>query len=110
MNTKFSYLYRDGSNYKSFNEVIISGSLTLANIVLYLYEQNLFIPSEIGLPDLQEPFISIEDHIWHEIDSVSPTFDEPTIELDAKTLIMRFRTARRKNWNQCQVLRRKGYI
>jgi len=42
MNTKLTYLYRDGSNYKQWDEVIVAGSLDRDAIIRCLWEGNFF--------------------------------------------------------------------
>ncbi|NQZ60199.1 MAG: hypothetical protein HRT88_22340 [Lentisphaeraceae bacterium] len=53
-NSKIYYLYRDAANYKAFNEVIIAGPLQLEDLTPYFHDHHFFIPSEIGLEDLQQ--------------------------------------------------------
>lgn len=73
MNSKFSYLYRDASNYKQFGYVVFSGEYAEQDKTLLLdnlHEGDFFIPEDVGLQPLQEKFesVSIDDHPWHEID------------------------------------------
>ena len=85
MNTVFSYMYRDASNYKEFEEVVFAGTLTAEEkeALKNLIEDNGdgFIPHQIGLENLQHSMVSFpseDDHIWHEFDSVEDTDREPT--------------------------------
>lgn len=64
-NTKFTYLYRDGSNYKVDASVIFSGAITLGDRDRLLggmmtpADEDLWgviIPGQVGLPDLQNRF------------------------------------------------------
>jgi hypothetical protein len=110
MNTKFVYLYRDACNYKTYNEVIISGSVGFEEIQPYLRDETFFIPSEVGLTDLQDDVFSIYDHIWHEINSIQATDSDPTVDLRAVSLIAKFKLAHRNNWNEYVVFERKGLI
>jgi hypothetical protein len=66
MNTKFNYLYRDAWNYKKFHSIILHGVIKLEQIEPFLRDQCFFIPSEVGLPDLQEEVFKTYDHIWEE--------------------------------------------
>ena len=110
MNTKFSYLYRNASNYKKFNDVVINGALNLDDIEPYLKDGTFFIPSEVGLDDLQnDPFTS-EDHIWHEIEEIESTIDQSTVELNYSTLIKNFKKAHSNDWNEYKVFKRKGLV
>jgi hypothetical protein len=110
MNTKFSYLYRDACNYKTYNEVIIAGLLELKQIQHYLKDKTFFVPSEVGLPDLQESVFTIDDHIWHEIDSIRPTTEKPTTSVHADVLRTQFKKAHQNGWNEYAVFERKGLI
>lgn len=76
---KFVYLYRDGANYKSWNDVIfenpdklilneIEGSLNISFL-----PDKLFIANQISVPEI---FLFLEgsltrfDHCYHEFDHV----------------------------------------
>ncbi len=110
MNTCFSYLYRDASNYKKYSEVILSGSLKFEQILPFLKDRIFFIPSEIGLDDLQGDEWSSDDHIWHEIESIQLTANRPTINIDAKQLLKRFKATFKNEWNEYAVMKRKGIL
>jgi len=110
MNARFSYLYRDGCNYKKYHEVIVAGLLEVEQIQPYLKDETFFVPSEVGFVDLQESVFSVDDHIWHEIDSILPTNDEPTVDIHAVSLIAKFREAHQNNWNEYAVFVRKGLM
>ncbi len=110
MNTRFSYLYRDACNYKKFNDIVISGILEEKQIEFLLKDKLFFIPSEVGLPDLQDDVFSVDDHIWHELEKIELTDEPPTIGIDANLLIERFIVASRKNWNEYEVMSKKGII
>ena len=92
MNTIFSYLYRDASNYKLFHEEIIHGELTLEQIQPYLDQNLYFIPAVIGMKALEfEVWDQNEDHDWHEIELLTLTDKEPTIELSADEIISKLK-------------------
>ena len=110
MNTKISYLYRDASNYKTFNEVVINGILSLDDIEPYFKDGTFFIPSEVGLSDLQNNPFTSDDHIWHEIDEIKPTVELPTVQLNAPEFIEKFKKALSNGWNEYKVFKRKGLI
>ncbi|MDD2388749.1 MAG: hypothetical protein PHP23_03335 [Desulfobacterales bacterium] len=110
MNTRLSYLYRDACNYKKFNDIVISGQIKERQILLLLKDKLFFIPSEVGLPDLQDSAFTVDDHIWHELEKVELTEDLPTIEIDANLMIERFIRASLKNWNEYEVMSKKGLI
>lgn len=110
MNTKFVYLYRDACNYKTFEEVVIQGPLRLEDIKPFLRDGQFFIPSEVGLHDLQDEVFTTDDHIWHEINEIRNTEEQPTIELDASILINNFKKAFYNDWNEANVFKRKGLM
>ena len=78
-NIKFNYLYRDGSNYKSWGEVIFSNPENLPVIEVEVKLLNAFLPdkqfiaSQISIP---EKFLFADgkftkyDHCYHEFDCV----------------------------------------
>jgi len=84
-NIKFSYLYRDGGNYKNRSAVVFSNPdrLSPSNVALRLQQafmpDGLFIARQISLP---EAFLfragdpTSDDHCFHEFDSVELTADE----------------------------------
>ncbi len=44
MNTRITSLYRDGSNYKQSESIVVRGKLTFAEVEHYLDEGEYFIP------------------------------------------------------------------
>ena len=109
MNTQLEYLYHNAGNYKWFGEVVISGALKRVDIEPYLYEHQFFIPSEVGLPDLQPEKLTEEDHIWHEIVSLKETKAEPTVEISAGIFVEGFKATHAVEWNWLKVMERKGF-
>lgn len=110
MNTRFCYLYRDACNYKRFSEVVIGGVLDQKQIDPLLKDRQFFVPSEVGLDDLQDEVFTVDDHIWHEVDRLEPTDDAPTAEISAAGLVARFAEASRNLWNEGEVFKRKGLL
>jgi len=108
MNTSITYQYRDAANYKEFVTVIIRGLLSLNDIEEYLYDREFFIPSEIGLNDLQPVNLNQDDHIWHEILETSHTHDKPTVNITAKKIISGFRKSSLEGWNILEASKRIG--
>ena len=106
MNTRFEYLYRDGENYKQYGEVVIGGAFTLAELQPHLYEGQFFMPSEVGLDDLQEYPYRNCDHVWHELASAEPTSDTPTSDLSANAFLQCMKAAARARWDTDTVRRR----
>jgi len=110
MNTLFSYLYRDSCNYKKFYDVVFSGNLTIDQIEPYFKDGQFFIPSEVGLLDLQPYPFTFNDHIWHEVISLTPTHDLPTINLTGKKITQKFMSAHARDWNEYNIYERKGLV
>jgi len=108
MNTLITYQYRDASNYKEFETVITNGLLSLKDIEEYLYDKEFFVPSEIGLKDLQPENLNQDDHIWHEILEISHTHKKPTVHITAEQIIYNFRKASLEEWNIVEASRRIG--
>ena len=108
MNTQITYQYRDAANYKEFDTVIIHGQLSLSDIEEYLYDKEFFIPSEIGLKDLQPERLNQDDHIWHEMLDVSHTNEEATVNITAGKVKSNFRRASLEEWNILEVSKRLG--
>ena len=91
MNLLISYRYRDASNYKQSNTVILKGALATAQLAKL--EQKLsagdgFIPSDIDLPDLQTQFggVNGDDHVFHELVEIDTCNEAPTIKMTAEDL------------------------
>ena len=110
MNSCLTYQYRDADNYKVFRDVVLAGVLSIDDLIPYYHEHMFFIPSEVGLEDLQDQPFKPEDHIWHEIIAVNPTEEEPDCIMDAAELKRKFEIAHEAGWNEHEVFRRKGLI
>lgn len=109
-NTAISYMYRDGANYKEGERVVIAGRLTLAEVEECLDDEDGFIPGDVGLPELQERlqgFPSGDDHVWHELEEMEPTAEEPTLALTADQLREAFRQ-HKGNWKVTEAMDRLG--
>lgn len=97
-NTRIEYLYRDGANWKQHNECVVAGVIDKTNvddIVASLDEGTYFIPRAVGLPETRFPTWNEDDHSYFELDAAgfSPTNEEPTVDVDAETLVARFKAA-----------------
>jgi hypothetical protein len=96
MNTTIAYMYRDASNYKRHAEVVLAGELSEGGrqmIQAGLREGAMFIPSQVGLEDLQRSFgggLYEDDHVWHEVLSIQPTALAPTMACAAEEWAARF--------------------
>ncbi len=87
MNIKFCYLYRDGGNYKNFNEIVFANpfGITLdkieAIIINNLIDEKWFVSKEWNVPDMHFKGFAWDseiDHEWHEFEMVEETFEEST--------------------------------
>ena len=86
-NIRFHYLYRDGSNYKNWAEVIFSNpdGLSLERIAKQLsesfMEDGLFVAGQVRIPEVflaTEDQLTEDDHCFHEYAEVTGTADAPT--------------------------------
>lgn len=95
-NTRIEYLYRDASNYKTHNEVIVEGTLTksqIQNIIKTLDEGEFFLPAQVGFPEERSSDWDEQvDHPWFELHAsdFSETNDSPTSNVKAAELEARF--------------------
>ena len=83
MNIKFSYLYRDYSNYKNFNSIVFSNpnhktvSEIRRLIESLLIENQWFYASKWEVADLHfKNWDDEDDHFLHEFESVEVTIEE----------------------------------
>jgi hypothetical protein len=92
MNVKFSYLYRDGANYKQYGEVVFANPCQLnvevvSNIInSQLIDGCWFVASDWGLPELFFKEFSWDDeidHTWHEFEDI---VESNTCETDNRTI------------------------
>lgn len=110
MNTLIEYQYRDAQNYKKWNTVIVSEELCLNDLQPHLFESEFFVPSEVGMKDLQDMPFTSNDHIWHEIMKIEHTENSPDCEIKADKLVSAFKSAHSKDWSQGEVFIKKGLI
>ena len=86
MNTRISYLYRDASNYKQHNEVVVAGKFTseqIDTIIRCLSDGEYFIPKQVSLPEKRFDEVTEDDHCWFELcrGDFEDTNADPTIEM-----------------------------
>ncbi|MEX0778778.1 MAG: hypothetical protein WD491_11485 [Balneolales bacterium] len=82
-NIKFSYLYRDGGNYKQFGYIIFSRNSKEfveeleRQLRSQLIEGMNFVASDWGVPELHAyPYDEDLDHGWHEFEGLEETEEE----------------------------------
>lgn len=108
MKTIITYMYRDASNYKFYQEYVVIGTFTEAEkkeIISCLSEGLFFIPEQVGMPAARPEDINEDDHCWHEMsDDLSWTFKEAydavedTDGTSAQELLKYFKEAK-GNWD-----------
>lgn len=101
-NTHINYLYRDASNYKKHNEVIIPGTFTeeqIHTIIDCLQGGEHFIPSEVNLPEIRFEDRTEADHPWFELDEdgFEETEAKVTCHISPEDLVKLF-LERKKEW------------
>ena len=110
MNTRIDYLYRDSGNFKKYLSVVLTGEIAPDALNDYFHEGSFFIPSEVGLTDLQPNPFTTYDHIWHEIEEVAFTNNPPTVLIQAANFLSDFIIASSNSWNEKEVYSRKGLL
>lgn len=108
-NTKISYLYRDASNYKVWNEAVIPGRISYAQVRAILRNRidEFFVPSMVGLPE--KTFVDLgydeneDDHPFFEIDGYardifSYTNEAATVNISPTELAKRFEKIGPSGW------------
>lgn len=106
MNTKISYMYRDGDNYKFHYEGIVSGEISkeqVKTIISCLQDGECFIPALVGLPcDYAAGYDYDEqsDHPFCELseDGFTPTEAKVTVDKTVDELVAAFQKASGR-WN-----------
>jgi hypothetical protein len=105
LNIKFSYLYRDGANYKQFNEVIFSNPDNLSvneiekAISESLIDKTWFVADEWNLPNqfFDEYMWNNEvDNNWHEFESVKETALKKTENISIKEFLKKIKRKKKK--------------
>lgn len=93
-NIQFSYLYRDGSNYKNHRTIIFANPDNLgfteisALIKSKLIDDTWFYADKWGLPDLRLANFDVEnDPTWHEFESIDDTSKSANAPFDLNKLI-----------------------
>jgi len=116
-NIRFNYLYRDGSNYKSWGEVIFSNSenLALNQITAKLTDAFLpdkqFIADQVSIPEkflfLNEEFTR-DDHCYHEFDCIEICEEHSTDSLGRSIadFLRDIETASNQGWKAFDILDR----
>ncbi len=97
VNTEFEYLYRDASNYKWFDRVVVAGHLTIDDLKKYLIDGEYFIPELVGMRPLTPDTRNDDDHDLHEIVSLKPS-SLPANFFSAEELALKFKSLHLAGW------------
>lgn len=94
-NTKIEFLYRDASNYKIWNEVIVKGRFTedmIDTVMDSLVSVDEFIPGAVGLEGERFSDVTEDDTPYFELyrSGFSATNQKPTSDLTAEQLTENF--------------------
>lgn len=114
-NIRFCYLYRDGSNFKSWGEVLFSNqeNLSITEIEEKIFHaflpDKLFVASQISIP---EKFLfacgkyTEHDHCYHEFDCLETSADEPTDSSNRSIseFLQDIEVARKQGWRAFDIL------
>lgn len=99
VNTELYYMYRDADNYKQYECVVLRGVLCesdVQKIFSSLDEDGGFVPSAVGLDDLQDRNVNgwqnNVDHPFHEILTLKSTRRKPTTDMTVLDFLNRFVT------------------
>ena len=101
-NTRLNYLYRDASNWKTSNYVILPGQMTFEQFEEMKaccedgYE--MFIPEQVGLDLIREWETTEDDHPYAELEDYGLVPDKPTTDMTPEELLEEFRNAK-DNWH-----------
>ena len=101
MNIRFSYLYRDFSNYKKFNEIVFLNPTNKSPqeiskfIEDHLIDKEWFYANEWKVPDLHfDNWDSEDDHFLHEFYSLKETYEQPTNNSSIEDFLTTFKRAK----------------
>lgn len=112
MNTRIEYMYRDGSNYKTYGVAVLEGMVPIEEVRL-VTSVEYFLPEQVGLETLQEQWDSHyeDDHIWHELCELEYTEQAPTVELTAAEFVARWKAAVEAGWDEAAANKRlQGWV
>ena len=101
-NTRFNYLYRDASNYKTWNSVVLKGVITpkMFEEMRLCCEDGYgdFIPEQLGLDLIRDWETTEDDHPYAELEDYELVPDKPDMDMTPEELLERFREAK-DNWH-----------
>ncbi len=92
----FSYLHRDASNYKAYGQLLLKGSVSVADVEVMRQRFDsgeFFIAEQLGIPALYAELWAFssgptaDDHVWH-------TFEESRAATAADLILPIFGTVK----------------
>ena len=104
-NTKITYMYRDGSNYKAGHSVVLGGRLDSSDVEAFIgaLDNISMVPGQVDLKDLQDSFEGCEsewdpdlDHPFHEVEEIAATSEAVTEIMTAAEFIQKIKDVK---WN-----------
>ena len=106
MNTKISYMYTDGGNYKYLDNIIVKGQITTSQIkeIENSLHAEGFIPEQIDIPVLRPIPENEDDHCWHTLEDFTFTEEEPTENMTVEELVERFKKAAIDGWDEFSII------
>ena len=103
MNTVIEFLYRDASNYKTWNNVIVKGEISddQKKRIISSLDGEYFIPEQVSLPVKRFEYLTSDDHCWCELreNDFSLTSDSCTLDMDVNELVAAFEKAANDGWD-----------
>ena len=100
-NTRLHYLYRDASNYKTCNSVILEGEITPEQYTEMQEccddHHEMFVPEQLGLDLIRDWETTADDHPWAELDGYEYTNENRDVAMTVEELLELFRKAK-ENW------------
>ena len=79
--TFFEYCYRDASNYKSWERLLLRGCASdadIRNLMGHLHDGEFFIAEQLRIPSLYAELWALSggptdaDHVWHAFHALTP--------------------------------------
>ncbi len=130
MNTRITYEYRDGANYRFHADIVAAGAMTdalWARIKAACEDGERFLAHQVGLPEVfgflpgdhiyapeycheGYPFDAEADHCWHTFgsDAWELTTDAPTGPVSVEELVNDFEQAASVGWKVFDPVERFG--
>lgn len=107
-NTRIEYRYVDAGGNKKYHHVVVAGHIQLSDVARFLHDSQFFIPSQVGLEDLQHRWKRWDvelDHVWHEFVEFMPTTRGPRASVTAAELIANFQKV---CWDEAAAMKTLG--